>query len=497
MQLHIIPKLTILIGILGLVSLIILTQSNQDIRQQAKETGTATLQTSRNFKRGVIKDRSKQILEVTLHYNVDTTPQVSVLSTTIKEGFIPIFSKRKLTSYKLLLLNKKGKVIKSAPFEINDEVQEIIPLPGDPTVDNDVQLTNFNFVVSIPWSSEGSQIQITDAYDKVISTETLGNLLVVPPTKDYVTAEPETTNDVSTSLLGKIVNTISGPPPVNYLDIVFISNGYSTQTDFDQYHQQVTAMSNYLLTYEPFKSRTELIRFSSIDNLNNLDCVQSGRLITCDLAKVFQAINTVGVPYDKVIVVDNSPLYGGSGGTIGVTYNGLYQSQVFVHEFGHVLANLEDEYVKQSVNDDPNAFIRENCYRGTPPNPAWQGLVGVDDYKLGCNYSDWYRSSENSLMRDVTAEYFNPISQREISKAIGIYTAVPEETPTPTLPPNNTVCDSDINQDGNVNLNDYSLLLGSLLKNPIPTGRADINGDGKVDLIDYSMLIRSFLQQCP
>lgn len=485
MQLPLVSRLAIFFSIIGLVSLIILTQSNQDIRQQAKENDSTIPTISRgDFKRGIIKTYPQQVLEVTLHYQATANPELNILSSVIKESFIPPFRKRKAQPYTLLLLNKNGKVISSTPFEVVNEVEEIIPLPGEETNNQEVKFNNFNLVVTIPWNSEGTSIQIKNMSGDVLIASTLGNLQVIPATKEYVTAQPA---DSSTSMLSKMVSQVSGPPPINYLDVVFISNGYTTSADFDQYHQQVTQMSNYLLTYEPFTSHSSLIRFSSIDNFNDLSCVQSGRLITCDEAKVFQAVNSIGVPYDKVVVVDNKTTYGGSGGVIAVTYNGEWQNEVFVHEFGHVLGNLEDEYIKQSINNDPNVYVRANCFRGTPPNVMWQGVVQSNEYYPGCNYPDWYRSSETSLMRDITSEFFNPISQRELIQAIAFYTD----------PDSAAVCDADINQDKTVDLNDYSLFLGSVLKNPFPTVRADINKDEKVDLQDYSLLIGSFLKHCP
>ena len=54
----------------------------------------------------------------------------------------------------------------------------------------------------------------------------------------------------------------------------------------------------------------------------------------------------------------------------------------------------------------------------------------------------------------------------------------------------------DINQDGLVNIQDFSLLAGNFGKTggAITTARADINGDGTVNLLDFSMLAAKFGQ---
>lgn len=60
-------------------------------------------------------------------------------------------------------------------------------------------------------------------------------------------------------------------------------------------------------------------------------------------------------------------------------------------------------------------------------------------------------------------------------------------------------CIADINNDGFVDLSDYSIFVGNFLKNPIPNIRADFNNDGIVDLRDYSVLVDNFLKpaNCP
>ncbi|MEP7166584.1 MAG: dockerin type I domain-containing protein [Candidatus Woesebacteria bacterium] len=58
------------------------------------------------------------------------------------------------------------------------------------------------------------------------------------------------------------------------------------------------------------------------------------------------------------------------------------------------------------------------------------------------------------------------------------------------------ICKADINQDGTVNLSDYTTLIANFLKTPLTNSRADITGDGAVNLSDYSILVGSFLLTC-
>jgi len=65
-------------------------------------------------------------------------------------------------------------------------------------------------------------------------------------------------------------------------------------------------------------------------------------------------------------------------------------------------------------------------------------------------------------------------------------TAWPEASPA--VSPSPTVLVADLNNDGRVNLIDYSIMVNDLFKTG-PNLPADINKDGKVNLIDYSILV--------
>lgn len=55
---------------------------------------------------------------------------------------------------------------------------------------------------------------------------------------------------------------------------------------------------------------------------------------------------------------------------------------------------------------------------------------------------------------------------------------------------------SDINQDGLVDIQDYSILVRNFFSSESQVGRSDINRDGFVDIKDYSTLVRHFFNRC-
>lgn len=77
-----------------------------------------------------------------------------------------------------------------------------------------------------------------------------------------------------------------------------------------------------------------------------------------------------------------------------------------------------------------------------------------------------------------------------------IPTVIASSTPLPSAAPPPPICPGDVNQNGGVDLTDYSLLVKNfLVQSPDP--HADFNLDGTVDLSDYSILVKNFLKPCP
>ncbi len=67
------------------------------------------------------------------------------------------------------------------------------------------------------------------------------------------------------------------------------------------------------------------------------------RLLTVDGAKIFTAAATVP-DWDQILVIVNSPVYGGSGGSLSVISLHGSAIEVAQHEYGHTFGALADEY---------------------------------------------------------------------------------------------------------------------------------------------------------
>ena len=136
-----------------------------------------------------------------------------------------------------------------------------------------------------------------------------------------------------------------------------------------------------------------------------------------------------------MIVLVKSATYGGSGGSVAVSYNGGYAAQVIAHEFGHTFGWLLDEYTLYTTNGVLSNTVVASCYAGIPPSADWTSLVTLAQYALGCKYPNWYRSSPCSIMGSVTCPYFNAVSQRQLNAKLDAYTGNTNPTLTFTASP--------------------------------------------------------------
>jgi len=61
-------------------------------------------------------------------------------------------------------------------------------------------------------------------------------------------------------------------------------------------------------------------------------------------AKILSVLADNFPNYDNALILVNSPGYGGSGGEFPMAYNGFWATRVIMHELGHSLFDLKDEY---------------------------------------------------------------------------------------------------------------------------------------------------------
>ncbi|MFL5320551.1 MAG: M64 family metallopeptidase [Myxococcaceae bacterium] len=153
-------------------------------------------------------------------------------------------------------------------------------------------------------------------------------------------------------------------PSANRIDIVVLGDGY-TSADQDKFITDATTMTNALFAATPWKEYAGLFNVRAVHVISNetggdqgtygtsRDTALGGyyycspgvqRLLCVDDSRVYGIAMQATPDYDLLIVIVNDPLYGGSGGPIAVASTNVNSNEILIHELGHTLGHLADEY---------------------------------------------------------------------------------------------------------------------------------------------------------
>ena len=327
------------------------------------------------------------------------------------------------------------------------------------------------------------------------------NCLLVPFPKDTVEVEVMLTDShgkISARMSHRVVpgdilirqagevgsRTLWGGGPVeSAIDIAVLAEGYTAEEE-DKFWADAARARDALLAHEPFSSRADDFTIRavfvpsqdsgpSIPHLgqwhstladSHFDTFYSERyLTTSSMKKVHDALGTM--PFEHIIVLVNTPVYGGGGIFNNITIMGsdhVTFSQVLVHEFGHAFGGLGDEYFYGEQTEtpypadtepwEPNLTTlkdfaskwQDMLPAGTPiPTPVdsleqqdvrkiWKKLslqqketlnlkLGVYE-GAGYQARGVYRPVQECRMKINECEHFCPVCSRAIERMIDYYT---------------------------------------------------------------------------
>ena len=253
--------------------------------------------------------------------------------------------------------------------------------------------------------------------------------------------------------------------PENHVDLLFLSEGYTPQ-EREKFFSDVRRMSDVLFSVEPYSAEKEKFNVNAVfvpssesgtdvpgEHIYRNTAFNSTfytfdldrYLTTSDMRTIYDAAS--GVAWDHIIILVNTSRYGGGGFynflTVCTTDHALSPG-VLVHELGHGLAGLADEYYTSAVayenyynpaiepwepnistlvdfNSKWKHLVDGATPIPTPREPPFAGVVGAFE---GGGYMarGMFSPMQDCLMKSNTLRVFCPVCQEAIRRAIDFHT---------------------------------------------------------------------------
>jgi len=176
----------------------------------------------------------------------------------------------------------------------------------------------------------------------------------------------------------------------NKIEIVFLTDEVSKK--------EVKKYADYLVDSEPFLGNKEKFNIYYAGDAN---CeILKGEFLFCYSKELLKKSSVC--PNDYIIVLTNEKSSIRSSAYLDViSLNINHNKNVLLHEFGHIFGNLADEYV-------PSVLPRgaKNCARECDKF----GDYNIEECYEGCTKSNYYRSSDNSVMRTLRTDDYKELN---------------------------------------------------------------------------------------
>ncbi|GGZ79354.1 M64 family metallopeptidase [Algibacter mikhailovii] len=135
--------------------------------------------------------------------------------------------------------------------------------------------------------------------------------------------------------------------------------------------------------------------------------------------------------YDQALIVVNSAEYGGTGGEFPIVSNGPDANELAIHELGHSMFNLKDEYVL------PDAYYGEAINMTQENNISlvkwknWINTNGINVYQHGTTGvpAAWYRPHQNCKMRYLGVPFCSVCKEGMVEKIHDLISPVESFSP--------------------------------------------------------------------
>lgn len=255
-----------------------------------------------------------------------------------------------------------------------------------------------------------------------------------------------------------------GGEPEKCIDVAILAEGY-TEQEMDVFYRDAEAATESLFSHEPFRSMKDRFNIVAV----GLPSEESGVSVPLEgvwkrtaLSSHFSTFysdrylttlrlkdlhnSLAGIPYEHIIILANTDVYGGGGiynsYTLTTAHHPAFRP-VVVHEFGHSFAGLADEYYyddqyveyyypgtepwEQNITTlaDFGAKWKDMLDPDTPvPTPQTDENKNATGVYEGAGYQSKgvYRGFQDCRMKTNGALEFCPVCQRAITDLIMFYT---------------------------------------------------------------------------
>ena len=211
------------------------------------------------------------------------------------------------------------------------------------------------------------------------------------------------------------------------INLVVLSEGYQNG-ELSKFITDATGFSNAMFTQSPFKEYANYFNVYAIkvpsnesgtdhpdtasdegnytgandvpvltaDTYFNTSFDTSGIhriLYTYSSSIVYNVLANNFPEYDQPIILVNTSIYGGAGGSYATASTGSSANEIAIHELGHSLFNLKDEYLLQDVYYAEAINMTQETNTSLVKWKNWIGENGINIYPYGSSGvpATWYK----------------------------------------------------------------------------------------------------------
>lgn len=170
--------------------------------------------------------------------------------------------------------------------------------------------------------------------------------------------------------------------------------------------EQAEIYSEELLNTNPMKDYKKKFNIYYIDSYKPECELYKGKAILCYNREIIKKASSCPNDFITVIQKENQKIRSSAYMNV-MSINSRNSLNVISHEFGHVLADLADEYTpavlpsnsKNCVKDCEDFDLKDGCYKG-------------------CSKEDHYRSIDSGIMRTLNSNFFGVFNEKIIKDKI-------------------------------------------------------------------------------